>query len=169
MPVQTGIRCLPFVKATMLRGLALLRTLAAVTLGAADISSSGNWTEMIDASDLVAGAGSDVASQYESGSGTATLTISNTAGASWRILARRSDGTWHNNFVLSVRRTSDGSGSGAVIGGSSYIQLSTLDTEIFSGSGDRSSIAVQYKLTGMSKNVSPNLYSSGITFVLLLP
>ena len=142
--------------------------LAVVTLGA-DVSSSGNWTEMIDASDLVAGAGSDVTSQYESGSGAATLTISNTAGASWRILARRSDSTWHGDFVLAVRRTSDGSGSGAVIGGSSYTQLSTLDTEIFSGSGDRSNIAVQYKLTGMSKIVSPNLYSSGITFVLLLP
>ena len=145
----------------------MLRMLTALSLGA-DVSSSGNWTDMIDASDLVAGAGSNLASQYESSSGTTTLSIANTAGATWRILARRSDGTWHGNLVLFVRRTSDGSGSGAVVGGSSYIKLSTLDTEMFSGSGDRGSIAVQYKLTGMSKNVSPNLYSSGIIFTLLL-
>jgi len=153
------------VKRRVIRGLSLLLSLAIAALGA-DVSSVGDWTETIDANDLIAGAGSNVASQYESVSGMTTLDIANTAGGSWRILARRSDGTWHGSLVLFVRRTSDGSGSGSVLGGASYVQLSTLDTEIFSGTADRSSIAVQFKLTGMSKDISPNTYSSGIIFTI---
>lgn len=153
------------VKGNIVRGIGLLLTLAIAAPGA-DISSLGNWTETIDAADLIAGAGSDVTSEYESISGSTTLDIMNTAGSSWRILVRRSDGTWHGNLTLFVRRTSDGSGSGAILGGASYMQLSTLDAELFTGTGDRSSIAVQYKLTGMSKDISPDIYNSGIIFTV---
>lgn len=152
-------------KRRFIRGLSLLLSLAIAAPGA-DVSSVGNWTETIDASDLIAGAGSNVTSQYESVTGSTTLDIVNTAGGSWRIVARRSDGTWHGNLTLFVRRTSDGSGSGSVLSGASYVQLSTLDTEIFTGTGDRTNIAVQLKLTGMSKDVSPNTYSSGIIFTV---
>lgn len=143
----------------------LTLALAIATPGA-DVSSVGNWTEIIDANDLIAGAGSNVTSQYESVTGSTTLDIVNTTGGSWRIAARRSDGTWHGNFTLSVRRTSDGNGSGSILGGASYVQISTLDTDIFTGTGDRTSIAVQFKLTGMSKDISPNTYSSGIIFTI---
>lgn len=147
-------------------GLVLLLALTLCTR-AADVSSLGNWTELIDAQDLTAGAGSNVTNQYESFSGSTTLDIANTTGGSWRILARRSDGTWHGSFSLSLRRTSDGSGSGSILGGASYVQLSTLDTEIFTGTGDRTGIAVQFKLTGMSKDISPNTYSAGIIFTVV--
>jgi hypothetical protein len=166
VPGSSGTRFFS-VSTTLLRGLVLLLTMPLAMWGA-DVSSSGNWTETIDAGDLVAGAGSNVVGQHDSSSGVATLTISNTAGASWRILARRSDGTWHDSFALFVRRTSDGSGSGAVTGGGSYVELSTLDTELFAGSGDRSNMAVQYRLTGISKAVAPDLYSSGVIFTLQL-
>lgn len=154
-------------KATLLQSLLLL-VVAPLATWSADVSSSGNWTKTIDASDLVAGAGSDLISQHDSDSGIATLTIYNTAGASWRLFARRSDGVWHERLELFVRRTSDGTGSGSVIDGGNYVTLSTLDTEFFTGSGDRTNIAVQYRLTGMSKTVAPDLYSSGIIFTLLL-
>lgn len=152
---------------TILRRLLVLLT-APLAAWSADVSSSGNWTKTIDAGDLVAGAGSDLTGQHDSSSGIATLTISNTAGVSWRIFARRADGTWHDNFNLFVRRTSDGSGSGSITDGGSYVELSTLDTELFSGGGDRANVAVQYRLTGMSKTVTPDLYSSGIIFTLQL-
>lgn len=138
----------------------------AIAAPGADVSSVGSWTETIDANDLIAGAGSNVTSQYESASGASTLDIVNTSGNSWRILARRAGGNWHGSLTLLVRRTSDGSGSGSIFGGASYVQLSTLDTEIFTGTGDRSGIAVQFKLTGMSKDISPDTYSSGIIFTI---
>jgi hypothetical protein len=152
-------------KSRVIRGLGLLLSLAIAAPGA-DVSSVGNWTETIDANDLIAGAGSNVTSQYESVTGSTTHDIVNTAGGSWRIVARRADSTWHGNLILFVRRTSDGSGPGSILGGTSYVQLSALDTEIFTGTGDRSIIAVQFKLTGMSKDISPNTYSSGIIFTI---
>lgn len=154
-------------KATVLHRLLFL-ALAPAATWSADVSSSGNWIKTIGASDLIAGAGSDLISQHDSDSGVATLAISNTGGASWRLFARRSDGAWHERFELFVRRTSDGTGSGAVAGGGSYVALSTLDAEFFSGSGDRANIAVQYRLTGMSKAVAPDLYGSGVIFTLLI-
>ncbi len=117
--------------------------------------------------DLVAGAGTDLAAQYESASGATSLDIANTAGSAWRVLARRSSGTWNGAFRLSVRRSSDGSGSGSIRGGASYVELSNVDTEIFTGVGNRSGVALQLKLNGMSKNVSPDTYSSGIIFTVV--
>lgn len=165
MAVEPPPAIVSIVKGRIVRGLGLLLSLA-ITAPGADVSSIGNWTETIDANDLVAGAGSNVTSQYESITGSTTLDITNTAGGSWRIVARRSNGTWHGSFTLSLQRTSDGSGSGSIQGGASYVQLSTLDTEIFTGTGDRSGIAIQVKLTGMSTNVSPNTYSSGVIFTI---
>jgi hypothetical protein len=133
---------------------------------AADLSSMGDWSETINATNLIAGAGSDLTSQYESTTGTTTLTISSVPG-SWHVKVRRSDATWHLNFTLWVKRTSDGSGSGAISGGTSYVEASSMDTEIFSGSGERSNITLQYKLTGMSKNVSPSNYSASAIFTVV--
>ncbi len=139
----------------------------AIAAPGADVSSIGSWTESIDSGDLVAGAGSNLVSQYESVSGTTTLDVSNTAGGAWRVLARRSSGTWHGSFRLSIRRSSDGSGSGSVQGGTTYMELGTLDTEIFTGGGERNGIALQLKLTGMSTSVPPDTYSSGIIFTVV--
>lgn len=149
----------------VIRGVSLLLSLAIVASGA-DVSSVGNWSETIDASDLIAGAGSNVTSQYESVTGSTTLDIINTAGGSWRIVARRADSTWDVNLSLFVRRTSDGSGPGAILSGTSYVQLSALDTEMFTGTGDRGTVAVRFKLTGVSKDLSPNIYSTGIIFTI---
>ncbi len=131
------------------------------------MSAIGSWTKIVGSGDLIAGAGSDLAAQYESVSGTTSLDITNAAGGAWRIFARRASGTWDPAFRLSIRRTSDGSGSGSVQGGASYVELSTLDTEILTGVGDRSGIALQLKLSGMSRKVSPNTYSSGIIFTVV--
>lgn len=152
-------------KPSVVRATALWLSLVFGARGA-DVSSIGNWTETIDRNDLVAGAGSNLNSQYESISGTTTIDIANTGGGSWRILVRRSDGTWHGNLTLYIRRSSDGSGAGSILGGGAYVQISTLDTELFTGSGDRTNVALQFKLTGMSKDISPNTYSSGIIFTV---
>lgn len=131
--------------------------------GAADISVLGTWSEVIDASDLAGGAGSKIAEQ----SATTTVDVSNTGSGSWRVLARISENTWNGSLVLSIRRTSGGSGSGSISGGESHIQLTATDTEIFSGSGDRSAIGIETRLSGISLNVQPNAYSAGIVFTIV--
>ena len=136
---------------------------------AIDLSATGGWSETINESDLVSGAGSDLFDTYESATDATTMTIYNCTGDTdnWQIKVRRIDeGGWHGDFTLFVKRTSDGEGTGSVSGGLSYIEITTTDTQLFSGSGDRSNILIQYKLTGMSINVLPDTYSKTITFTV---
>ncbi|MCK4428014.1 MAG: hypothetical protein KAW16_05995 [candidate division Zixibacteria bacterium] len=137
---------------------------------AIDLSATGGWTETVDETDLVSGAGSDLIDTYESATDATTMTIYNCTGDTdnWQIKVRRIDeGGWHQDFTLSVKRTSDGNGNGSVSGGLSYIEITTTDTELFSGAGNRSNISIQYKLTGMSINVSPDSYSKTIAFTVV--
>jgi len=136
---------------------------------AIDISAVGSWSDTIDASDLQAGAGSNLIDTYESVAGATVLTISNTTGNTdnWRVDVRRTDTAWHSNLHLYVKRTSDGSGSGSISGGLSYIEITTIDSQIFSGAGDRSGINLEYKLTGMSVSVPPNAYSTTVTYTVV--
>lgn len=133
------------------------------TSQAADLTSSGDWVETITAANLVSGAGSDLQAQFESISGVSTLTISIAPGA-WSLRVRVSGG--HGDVTVHVKRTSAGSGSGSISGGTAYLALTGSDTELFSGSEDRSSVSLQFKLTGLSQNVSPATYLSSIIFTV---
>lgn len=131
----------------------------------ADLSASGNWMENVTAAHLVSGAGSDLTHEFESASGSTTLAIFNLpAGGAWRLFARKADSSWSDDLLIYVRRASGGSGT--ISGGESYIQITNADTEIFSGTGDQSSIAIQTKLSGMSKTISPNTYNTAVIFTL---
>jgi hypothetical protein len=138
---------------------------------ALDLSTTGGWTETINELDLVSGAGSDLIDTYQSATDATSMTISNCTGDTdnWRLDVRRiDDAGWHGDFTLYVKRTSDGEGTGSISGGQSYIEITTTDTELFSGAGDRSNISIQYQLTGMSINVLPDTYSEIITFTVVI-
>lgn len=149
--------------------LVILLLLAMTRVEAIDISATGGWIETIDASDLVSGAGSNLIDTYESPADATDIDISNTANKNdnWRVDVRRVDGTWHGDFTLYARRTSDGNGQGSVSGGLSYTQITTTDIEFFSGAGNLSNIDVQYQLTGMSVSVSPIIYSTSVVLTVV--
>jgi hypothetical protein len=137
---------------------------------AIDLSTTGGWTETVNEFDLVSGAGSDLIDTYESATDATSMTISSCTGDTdnWQLLVRRiDDAGWHGDFTLYAKRTSGGEGTGSISGGSAYIEITTTDTQLFSGAGDRSNISIQYKLTGMSINVLPNTYSETITFTVV--
>ena len=102
-----------------------------VEAGTVDISASGGWNFMITAADLTAGAGSDIGDKVSASSAT-SITVSAT-GFNWKVNIRRSDSSWHGNLGLYVLRTSNGTGSGIVFGGASYIPIGTTDTQFFYG------------------------------------
>ena len=131
----------------------------------ADLTSSGDWVLGVNATNLVARAGSDLQAKFESASGVTTLTISNATGA-WSLRARRSGGQWNGAVAMQVKRTSDGSGSGSNTGGNAYVDVSGTDSEIFSGSGNRSGISLQFKLTGLTTKVAPATYLSSVIFTV---
>ncbi|MEN3370008.1 MAG: hypothetical protein V7609_2151 [Verrucomicrobiota bacterium] len=132
---------------------------------AADLSSIGSWSESLTAANLVSGAGSDLQNQIESVSGVTALTISNAPGP-WSVRARLSSSQWNSNFTLFVRRSSAGSGSGTISGAEGYIEITGSDSEIFSGSENRGSISLQFKLTGLAGNISVATYLSSIIFTV---
>lgn len=129
------------------------------------IAVTGNWSETIDASDLQAGAGSDLIDTHESTADLVTIDISATAG-NWSLDVKKIDGNWHPDLLLHAKRTSDGTGSGSISGGVAYQQIIDIDQSFFSGNGDRSSVNVQLKLTGVSIQVPPDVYTTTVYYTV---
>jgi hypothetical protein len=146
--------------------LLLLAPLLSVYAQGREVSAVGGWTKTIDASNLVSGAGSNLTSTYESGAAATVLSLVDTG--SWKIHVTHSHGgDWPGNFILYTQRTSAGSGSGTISGGSSYIEITHADVELFSGTLDRTGIDIQYKLSGMSVSIPPGTYSATVTFTII--
>jgi hypothetical protein len=139
--------------------------LLVVEASAVDISSSGDWTRTITAADLTGGAGSDLNSQYDSPVGITALNISNVSGT-WHVNVRRDTTVWPAGLHVWVRRTSDGTGTGSISGGAGYVEITTLDTEIFSGTEARDNVALQFRVTGLSKTVTPDTYVSSVIYTV---
>jgi hypothetical protein len=133
-------------------------------LFAADISIVGNWSETVNSSDLIAGAGSDLRSPIKSSTSVAVINISNTNGSSWTVNVKKADLLWPAGTSLAVKRSSDGNGSGSISGGTTYLGLTGNEQIIFSGAGDRSDIGIQLKLSGLSVDNPPDNYSTSITY-----
>jgi hypothetical protein len=144
------------------RFLALILACAA-SASAADLTSIGDWTESIDASNLASGAGSDIQGPLQSMTGVTVLSIANSAGR-WRLKAHVAPNQWNPNLVVWVQRVTDGTGRGCISSGASYVQLGSTDVELFRGVGDRSNISIRFKLSGLTHRISPASYSSSVVF-----
>lgn len=133
------------------------------------MSTGGSWSPSIGVNELLAGAGSDLISSYESNSSIEDVTITGTANAddAWRVDVKRTDSIWNGLLALSVKRTSDGAGGGSIAGGTFYQVIDAIDSVFFSGAGDRSSVTMQLKLSGVSLQIPPDTYSTTITYTVV--
>jgi hypothetical protein len=149
----------------------VLLLLFVTTAESIDIAATGGWSETVDQLDLVSGAGSQLVDTYESATTATIIDITNTIDKkdAWRVDVRRVDGGgWLGDFTLYLKRTSDGNGQGSVIsGGLSYIEITTTDSEFFSGEGALWNVDTQYQLTGMSISVLPANYSTTVIFTVI--
>lgn len=121
------------------------------------IAKTGSWSVTVNSSDLASGAGSDLNSTKESSAGVVTLTLTDIGlgEASYRIDIRKaSSSSLSSDVHLWVKRVTDGSGSGSITGGTSYQEVTSVDTSFFSGTLDRSGIQVQYQLTGLGLSLN---------------
>jgi hypothetical protein len=139
--------------------------LLVIEASAMDIASSGDWTRTINAADLTGGAGTDLNSEYDSPVGITSINISNGTG-SWQVTVRRDTSSWPAGLHVWVRRTSDGTGTGSISGGAGYVEITTLDTVVFSGAEARNNVALQFRVTGLSKNVTPDTYVSSVIYTV---
>ncbi len=136
---------------------------------AVDVSVTGNWSVAVGSGDLTNGPGSDLEAIKESSAGQATIDVSAAASSDdqWRIDVSRLDSVWPSSVALQVRRNSDGSGSGSISGGTSYVATGASATTFFSGSGNRSSIGLQLEITGLSTAVTPDAYSTTLIYTVV--
>lgn len=134
---------------------------------AADLTAFGQWTESLTAQNLITGAGSGLQNP-ESTAGVIALSVTNPL-VTYRVRARLSSGSWDSSVGIWIKRTSAGSGPGTISGGTSYIQLTSSDVEIFSGTLDRANVSLQCKTTGLSTAVRPGTYQSPIIFTVISP
>lgn len=155
----------------MVRWLAVFAAFALLTAPseALNINASDGVSRIIDASDLISGAGSDLRDTYESASDATSIDISNCTSTmdAWRVDVSRSDVKWHSNFTFYLRRASDGSGQGIINGGFDYQEVTFLNNAFFSGEGNRQFIYIQYKLAGESLQIPVDEYRNRITFTVV--
>jgi len=141
----------------------ILLTTAAISW-AISINATGQCDFAIGSSDLQAGPGSDLNPSYSSASDQVILDI--IAAGNWGVDVNKSDSKWHSNFHLSIKRTSDGTGSGTISGGSDYQEITGTNQSFFSGSLDRNTINIQLQLTGVSITIPPDNYSTTVTYTV---
>ena len=147
--------------------LALLVSSITTMAPAAELESLGAWTETINVANLLGGAGSTF-SNPESVAGITTLSVTFPT-VTWRVYARLNGGNWNPNVGLWIQRASNGSGIGSITGGTSYVQLTTTNTELFSGVLSRTNISLRFKSSGQSSSVVPGNYQAPILFTVVSP
>ena len=129
------------------------------------IEVTGDWSETIDVNDLQSGPGSDLVNSHESASDVGVMDISGTT-SDWDVDVKKSDTNWHASFTLNVRRTTDGSGAGSISGGTSYQEITDTDSTFFSGNKNRSNIDLQLQLTGASVQITPDTYTTTVSYTI---
>jgi hypothetical protein len=149
----------------VLLGLAAVAAIFGGVARAGDIDVLGTWITIINASHLQAGAGSNLQSNITSIGGVSILSLKGFP-KDWVVLARLTPGSSSPHVSLQVRRSSAGIGPGFITGGESFISLSSTNTVIFSGEGSRDGVALQYRLSGMSTDVTPGTYNAPILFTV---
>jgi len=150
-------------------GLALIVLLAVAAAGyemiAATVTVTGSWSLGINATDLIAGGGSELIPSYTS---TGTSIVCNIGGINkaWRLNVHRQDVSWHASLTISVRRT--GGTGGSLSGGTVFQTVGTTAASFFTGEGPATDIPFEYQLTGVSTSLPADTYSTTIYITLVL-
>jgi hypothetical protein len=154
--------------------LILLAALAFYTIVEAviTITVTGSWSLSIGQANLSGAAGSDLTASYESAANQLLMTIGGTGGHSWRVDVYRVDSTWNASFVLSIKRTTNGTPSGKGAHsidsiGLTYAAITTVAATFWSGIGDYTDIPLQYQLSGVSCAIPAASYSTTIRFTVV--
>lgn len=162
------------------RLLVFLLTISLLAEGQA-ISVSGNWLPSITA---ISTTGSDYSPSSLTSAANQTLITASGLGSllvakSYRISVSRTNTDWHNNLILTARRTGAGTPSflGAVSasGGTTAQTITNISTAFFTinvsflslGGISLSNIPIEYSLSGISVILPVKTYSTTITYTIV--
>ena len=132
----------------------------------ADVSVTGNWQETIGVTDLQGEAGSPLNNTYESIVDQVDIDIRGRGVNDWILYVKRIDNTWHSDFRLKIKRTSDGTGKGSISGGTSYFNITATDKEFFIGYKKRRNIDAQLKLKLRADVVDGGMYDTTVVYTV---
>jgi hypothetical protein len=128
---------------------------------AVNVNCSGSYADIVDRNDLQGGGGSNLNSDYESGSSAGLVSVSGAPGATaWRINVRRTDTAWNPGLSLWIRRTTP---LGA------YQLIGLTDSLFLNGTGHTNNIPFQVKVTGVSITLPLAMYTNSIVFTVVSP
>lgn len=115
-----------------------------------EITVTNGWLK--DLRNEITEAGSDYNRRYNSGGNQTRISLTNLGSTNWSVGVRYSVfGNWpsgSNAIRLRARRRNGGTGT--VSGGTAWQNLTTVDTEFFTGSGNASNLRIQYQLRDIS-------------------
>jgi hypothetical protein len=136
---------------------------------AAEIAVMGSCVGNVRPEGPLTGSTDKMYSVYESSQDQILLTVCNTSGGKsmWRVDVRRADEGWPRGLKLWVRRTGAGLGTGPIGGGRGYKEVGPTNRALCSGTGDRSSIPLQFKLTGPSLDLPAGVHVVSITYTVV--
>ena len=148
--------------------LALVLTLIFLSLPSwtIDIRASGSWALILDLTDMQGPAGSELIPEHESVADESGIRVSKAKEKYWSVDIRKQDIHWHGDLQFFLRRTSDGTGKGWIAGGLIYTEATDTDSQFFTGYHDRDKIDIQFKLTGVSTNLSSDIYTADIIYTV---
>lgn len=154
----------------------IVLVLFSVTAYSQTISASPGWNYSVT-SGTVSEAGSDYSISPTSATNQTLVSITGLGifGDTFTVRVNKLDSDWNNNLSLQVIRTGAGTaggfGGGSITGGSSYITLTNSPQVFFSGttgflSGSRTSIPIQYRITGISVLLPVKTYTTTVVYTL---
>ena len=160
--------------------LGILLTISLLAKGQA-ISVSGNWLPSLTA---ISTAGSDYSPSSLNSAANQTLITASSLGSllvakSYRISVSRTNTNWHNNLVLTARRTGAGTPSllsaVSASGGTTAQTITNISTAFFTinvsflslGGISLSNIPIEYSLSGISVILPVKTYSATITYTIV--
>ena len=138
------------------------------------ITVTGDWNFSIPSSDITE-AGSDLTGVYSSNSDEVLIDVfqailaDNNKDHYWRVDISKTDVDWDNNLVLYARRTTDGVpmvSIAKIAGGTSYQEITNLDTYFFRGVRSILDINVQYQIKGATLTLPAKTYSTVISYTV---
>jgi len=153
------------IKYIVFTGVVLL--LIPVTSLPINLNSTGDWSLTISETDLQSGAGSDLNSNYSSASNVTLISVSSTT-STWEIQVSKTDVNWYGNLQLYVRRTGTGTyDTDPPTGGTSYQEITGTNTYFWEAADGVQDVPLQFRLTGVSITVPPDVYQTTVTFTVV--
>ena len=147
------------------------------------ISVSGNWIPTVTA---ITTTGSDYSSSALTSAANQTLITAGGLGSllsikNYQISVSKTNTNWHNNLVLTARRTGTGTpsflGLLSASGGTTAQTITNISTAFFTinvsilslglGNASISNIPIEYSLSGISVILPAKTYSTTITYTIV--